>query len=118
MRNGLAHAPLLCSSSLMDSTPPIAFDIPLATVRKWNSFETNRPLALTLSRQDVDNLFFAIDENVRATAAVQKALVEYTNGNLDIANASSAEASTRLAASANRLRLFMNSVMASAELAE
>ena len=96
--------------------PPIAFDIPHTLVKKWNGFDQTKPLDVPLTRQDIDNLFFAIDENTRATSALQKAIVDFSNGKLDEANASNIEATTRLGLSANRLRLFMNAIMAGADL--
>lgn len=85
-------------------------------MRRWNDFSPTAPLTITLSKQDLDNLFFAIDENTRATVALQKALIDYTNGNLDEANKANLESTHRVGLSSNRLRLFMNAVMVGAEL--
>jgi len=95
---------------------PLTFDIPAATVKRWNDFPANAPLVLTLTRTDIDHLFFAIDENIRATQSLQKAIIDYSNGELPNANQANADAQQRLGVSANRLRLFMNAVMVSAEL--
>ena len=93
---------------------PTPFNIPPATVARWLALPSDRPLEAPLTRADLDNLFFAIDFNQKAIFSVQKALIDYTNGQLDEANNASSVASVQLAESANRLRIFMNAIMASA----
>lgn len=102
-------------------TPAIsapAFNIPAATIQRWNALDATKPVAVPFTRADIDNLFFAIDYVTRGTVSVQKALIDYTNGRIDDANAANALATLNLAESSNRLRLFMNALMASAEISE
>lgn len=99
----------------MDPTPqPPAFEIPAATVQQWKALDRNKPLTLPITAAEIENLFLAIDSNGRATFALQRALVEWTNGRQEAANAANDEATAHLLASANGLRFFLNAIMTSA----
>lgn len=64
-----------------------------------------------LTKADWDNIFFCLDHAIRASAELQNALIAYSNGSLDDANAHSWEASRRQIEAQNKLRQIMTSVM-------
>ena len=109
-----SHAEIQCMDT--STTAPTPFNIPAATVQRWVNVPNGQPLNAPLTRADLDNLFFSIDLNIKATFNLQQSLIHYTNGRLDEANQASALAGTNLAEASNRLRVFMNAIMASAEV--
>jgi hypothetical protein len=96
------------------AAPP--FDIPPATVERWTRIDNNAHIQVPIRRSDIDNLFFAVDNLNRGVQNLQRALVDYTNGQLDSANMANRAVTQNLTESANRLRVFMNAIMASAEV--
>lgn len=93
---------------------PEPFNIPRANVARWLELSEDAPLALSLTRRDVDHLFFTIDHSLAAQAALEQCIILYTNNDLDAANAQLWESRRRLQEAQNRLRQFMNGIMAAA----
>jgi len=85
-------------------------------VKRWVEFQGDADLILHISRGDIDNLFFAIQELGYAVTAVQRSIYFVTEGQLDQANASHTEAQARTIHSANRMTDFIGSLMAKAEV--
>lgn len=99
----------------MDKSPPLpeTFAIPGTLIADWLARDPTAPLNATLTKSDIDGLFFAIDHSINAVHALQDSLIAYSNGDLEGANARSWECSRRLIESQNKMRQVLTSIIAS-----
>jgi hypothetical protein len=97
----------------MKPQPPLPepINVPPQVIQRWMSMPAERVIDRTLTKADWDNIFFCLDHAIRASAELQSALIAYTNGSLEDANAHSWEASRRQIEAQNKLRQIMTSVM-------
>ena len=100
----------------LNHTPPI-FNIPPTIIEGWLKIPPSDPITITLTRQDMDNLFFTINSLVSANAALQQCLISYSNGKLEEANRHMAESQRANIESLNSLRYLFNALMSSASSA-
>ncbi|WP_160773848.1 hypothetical protein [Stappia sediminis] len=96
---------------------PDTINIPQGTIEGWLSIPSNETVEIAVTRQDLDNLFFAINHMVTANGALQQCLISYSNGNLEAANQHMVESQRANASSLNSLRLLFNALMSNAAAA-
>jgi hypothetical protein len=101
-----------------EKTIPDLFNIPPGVVESWLAIPSGENVEVALTRQDLDNLFFSINNMVAANAALQQCLISYTNGNLDAANQHMIESQRANTNSLNSLRLLFNALMSNAAAAK
>jgi hypothetical protein len=92
---------------------PVVQAIPHAIIEQWIQITPDRYLDTRLTRTEIDNLFFAINNLITSQNALQDALLSYSQGNLDEANSSFDSSRRGSIESLNALRSFMSAVMAS-----
>ena len=85
--------------------------MPPQVIQRWMSLPSDHEVERTLTKADWDNIFFCLDHAIKAASELQSALIAYTNGALEDANAHSWEASRRQIEAQNKLRQIMTSVM-------
>lgn len=96
-----------------NTLPPLpqGFSIPATQISKWTSIRPEAPVTLTLTRGDVDNLFFAISKSAQAISSLQACLILYSQGKMEEANHVLAQSQRNNVESDNHMRMFMNAVM-------
>lgn len=72
----------------MTEKPPLptTHNIPKSLIDQWVEIPITEEVHVSLTRADLDGLFFTINNIVTSQAQVQEALVRYSNGDLDGAN--------------------------------
>lgn len=93
---------------------PDAISIPSSLVERWVEIPGNQRVGTALTKQDWDNLFFALDHTIFATSDVQQALIAYSNNDIEKADSLVWDASRRSVEAQNRMRQFMTGLIASA----
>lgn len=100
--------------NMNDQKPlPDTITIPATLVDRWLALPTGQRIGEGLTKQDWDNLFFALDHTIFATNDVQMALVAYSNNDVAKADSHVWDAARRAVEAQNRLRQFMTGIMAS-----
>lgn len=94
--------------------PPIN-QIDLSLVERWVGFDPDEHLQLKISRADIDNLFFSIQQLTYAVSAVQRSVVAISEMKVDDANAHHVEAQAHNAQAVNHITTFLSALMAKAE---
>lgn len=99
----------------MKELPPLPEPVivPHKILERWHNLPPHHLIVGSISRSDWDNLFYSLDHAIAANAALQSALIAYSNGDMEAANAASWESSRRSAEAQNKLRQLMMGVMAS-----
>ena len=90
--------------------------IPRAIIDKWGQIPPQEHLTVHMTRSDLDGLFVTFHHLILAQTTLQEALIAYSNGQLDAANASMQASRRSSEESANALRGLFNSLMSSAIL--
>lgn len=90
---------------------PQGFSIPATQISRWTAIRPDAPVAITLTRGDIDNLFFSISKSAQAISSLQACLLLYSQGSLEDANHALAQSQRANIESDNHLRMFMNAVM-------
>jgi hypothetical protein len=93
---------------------PEEFSIPRQVLDKWLSIPHADYINARLTRQDIDNLFFAINRSLQAQTATHDCLISWSNGSLVDANASLHNSKRLLIESGNNLRQFFTGLASSA----
>lgn len=99
----------------MNDKPPLPSiqPIPQALIDEWIKIPPGEQLTMSISRSDVDNLFFSINNLISSQYNLQESITNYSNGDLVNAN-SHMDLSRRSSVEAlNSLRAFLTSIMAS-----
>jgi hypothetical protein len=95
-------------------TAPEIFQIPDANIAQWTAIPVDAELRLHLTRDDLDNLFFAVRNLAYAIANLQAGLGNTTPGTPESAMFLQ-NASNMTIESANRISRFMAKMMETAE---
>lgn len=100
-----------------DDLPPLpdSFFIPQATIDRWFGIPPDHRVELSITRGELDQLFFAISKSVNAQSQFRQSMISWTQGNLDAANRLNRLAAQQEIESLNALRMFFNAVMAGAK---
>ena len=99
---------------MTDKPPPLpnVQAIPDPLLAQWIEIPTSDALTVNVTRNDIDQLFFAINNLISAQHALQELLVFYSNGNLDEANDNMDRARRWSIESTNSLRSFFSGIIA------
>jgi len=89
-------------------------NFPEDVLQKWVTLPADMPISVPLTRQDIDNLLFALLRNNDAHLAIDHAIVRWSNGEMDEANSSLVEFRKFTAQSQNHTRRFFAAIMAQA----
>lgn len=84
-------------------------------VQRWLEFDEKEELVLHITRGDIDNLFFAVQQLAYGVGAVQRSLYSLTEGQQDHANVSHIQAQVHTTNAVNRMSDFLSSLMGKAE---
>lgn len=100
----------------MTELPPLPeeYNIPATLVERWASLPLGHPLAVNLTKQDADNLFFALLKMAEAVGHLDLALVSWSNGSIEEANKQIGDSRRLVVESVNRSRQFLSGVMLAA----
>jgi hypothetical protein len=90
---------------------PEPFHVPEDAIQHWLTFPENEPLQTTLTRADVDNLFFALAKSYDSQHFLQEGLVKWTNSDVAGANIDLANARRTLQEANNHARRFLTGIM-------
>jgi hypothetical protein len=97
----------------MIEQPPLPEPITVSpqVIQRWMGLAPETVVDAHLTKADWDNIFFCLDHAIRAATELQNALIAYSNGQVEDANAHSWEASRRQIEAQNKLRQVMTTVM-------
>jgi hypothetical protein len=105
---------------MIDKTKPEPAPIPAAddvfmfprdVVEKWIAIPGNQPLLGPLTKDDLDHLLFSTSRIASAVEALHLALVAYSQGNIDEANAALGEAASSNMEGENHMRKLFFAIM-------
>jgi hypothetical protein len=98
--------------------PPIPeeYFIPTQLLDQWFKIPEGQYVNINLTRKDFDNLFNALDKNIKAQAIFQSAMTLYTNGHIEAANRAMRDSTIKLTEAHNALRFLYTSIMVSATI--
>jgi hypothetical protein len=96
--------------------PPIpaaddVFMFPRDVVEKWIAIPGNQPLLGPLTKDDLDHLLFSTSRIASAVEALHLALVAYSQGNIEEANAALGEAASSNIEGENHMRKLFFAIM-------
>lgn len=102
-----------------NALPPLpqAFSIPTSQISKWTAIPPTASIEISISRSDLDHLFFAVTKGAQAVSALQNCLILYSQGKIEEANHALAQSQRDNVEGDNYMRMFMNAVMAGARVA-
>lgn len=92
---------------------PVAFQIPAGLIESWTAIPERASLTINFTRQDIDNLFFAITSAAQATHMLQQTIIHHSHGRINEANEALAESQRKNIDGDNYVRMFISSIMAS-----
>jgi len=90
---------------------PEPYLVPDDAIQHWLTFADNEPLQTTITRAEVDNLFFALARSLDSQHHLQGCLVKWTNGDAGAANVELVNARRTLQEANNHARRFLTGVM-------
>jgi len=93
---------------------PELFNIPSGAIDRWVKIPDSAPVNVPLTRQDLDNLYFAINSLVNSNAALQESLVRFSNNQMQEADQAMVRSQVANTTALNRLRLLFNAIMSNA----
>ncbi|MFO1162564.1 MAG: hypothetical protein U1E60_27260 [Reyranellaceae bacterium] len=94
---------------------PERYAIPLELIEKWTKIQPGEVVQVSLSRADLDQLFFGLTNTIGAQQALQDALVKWSNGDVQDANKSLDQSRRGNIIADNHVRRFFAAVMAGAK---
>lgn len=99
-----------------NNLPPLpqAFSIPSTQISRWTNIPPTTQINITITRADLDNLFFAVTKGAQAQSALQNCLILYSQGKIDEANHALAQSQRENIEGDNHMRMFMNAIMSGA----
>ena len=99
------------------SLPPLpeSVSIPVQAIEAWSRLPSTAYVTASLSRADLDNLFFSINKVIESQSETQQSLIDYSTGKLPEANQHMWEARRKLIEAQNNLRQFMTAIMIAAK---
>lgn len=98
-----------------DETPHF---IDRQTIDRWIAIKVTDYVAVKLTRLDLDHLFYFATQMGASLSEFQNAMISYSNGDIDSANASLQKSQRLQRTSETNFRKFFASVMRGAEVAE
>jgi hypothetical protein len=101
-------------SATAPAVPPELFQIPVQLLEEWVGVPAHEHLAVSLTRQDIDNFIFALLRNADALSAFDRTLVSWSNGDINGANREIGVFRRHHVDSQNYIRQFATALMVSA----
>ncbi len=92
---------------------PEPFQIPVQLVEQWTNLGQAERIAIELTRQDFDHLFFGLLRTVEAQGMLADVMVSWSNGDIDQANKQLHEFRRQNIDALNRVRQFITAIMVS-----
>src|SRR5579863_4564930 len=68
------------------SAPPELFTIPSSLIEQWGEIPADTKLNFPLTRQDIDHLLLGLLRSLEAQGALERVIVDWSNGRVDDAN--------------------------------
>jgi len=88
--------------------------IPASLVEEWYAIPPNARVNSTLTRQDLDHLFFGLLKLAQSEQALQSCVLEWSNSRLETANRAMFDSQRFSIEAQNELRQFIVALMVSA----
>lgn len=82
-----------------------------ALLEHWLAEPTDRPVDGTLTKEELDNLYFAINNLTKAVHETQQSLIHLSNNKLDLANDAMHGAQFNTVQSTNALTRFFEGIL-------
>lgn len=89
---------------------PRAHPIPQSVIEKWVRVPSNETVHVQITRQDIDNLFFAINNLVDAVYSTQQSLILLSNNENHSANEEMHRAQFKTIEATNSLNNFLTNI--------
>jgi hypothetical protein len=99
--------------NFVPSPLPETFTIPSAILDQWFQIPANDRIQAPLTRSEIDHLILGLLGALEAQGKIDQALTQWSNGDLNGANAAIFEARRLNIESQNRIRQLANALMAS-----
>lgn len=93
---------------------PDYFTIPSALVEQWGEIPGDSKLNFPLTRQDIDHLLLGLLRSLEAQGALERVIVDWSNGRVEEANKTLAEFRRLNVDAQNNIRQLVAAIMASA----
>lgn len=90
---------------------PRAQPVPSALIEQWIDMPGDGPLGAALTKDDLDNLYIAINSLTKAVYETQKSLSYLSNNNLDFADDAIHKAQFNTVQSTNALTRFLEGII-------
>jgi hypothetical protein len=94
--------------------PPELFTIPTQLLEEWVDVPTHDHINITLTRQDLDHLFFGLTRLAEAQGKLDAVMVLWSNNDVDNSNIALGEFRRLNVESQNHIRQFITAMMFSA----